>query len=114
MDEDAQFFAQHPDRYSHIREPKLQLVKLPSRQVKYVPEMSGEFWSLGEHNKDRRRIILWRVPESHPAYDPKEVKILRIPFLLFGDESVEDTDAVLLPIIHQIMLDAQKKQRVRV
>ena len=112
MDEDAQFFAQHPDRYAHIREPKLIMVKLPSRQVKYVPECTGEFWSLGEHNKDRRRILLWRVPEHHPAYDPKEVKILRIPFLLFSDESIEDTDANLLPIIHQIMTDAAKKQGV--
>jgi hypothetical protein len=108
--EDAQFFKQHPDRYAHIREPRQVLVKLPSRQVKYVPEMQGEFWSLGDHNKDRRRILLWRVPEGHPAYDPKEVKILRIPFLLFSDESIEDTDAVLLPILHQIMTDAQRKQ----
>jgi hypothetical protein len=112
MDEDAQFFKDHPDRYAHIREPKMQLVKLPSRQVKYVPEMSGEFWSLGEHNKDRRRILLWRVPESHPAYKPNEEQILRIPFLLFSDESIEDTDAVLLPIIHQVMTDAAKKQGV--
>lgn len=110
MDEDAQFFAQYPDRYAHIRQPKQVLVKLPSRQVKYVPEMSGEFWSLGEHNEDRRRILLWRVPETHPSYDSKEMKILRIPFLLFSDESIEDSDANLLPLIHQIMTDAAKKQ----
>ena len=113
MDEDAQFFTQHRDRYAHIREPQMVLVKLPSRQVKYVEESAGEFWSLGEHQKDRRRILLWRVPEHHPAYDPKELKILKIPFLLFADESVEDTDAVLLPIIHQIMSDAAKRQNVR-
>ena len=112
MDEDAQFFTQHPDRYAHIREPRMVLTKTPQRAVHYRPEMEGEFWSLGEHNKDRRRILLWRVPEHHPAYDPKEVKILRIPFLLFSDESVEDTDAVLLPIVHQIMTDAAKKQGV--
>jgi hypothetical protein len=75
--------------------------------------MSGEFWSLGEHNKDRRRILLWRVPESHPAYDPKEMKILRIPFLLFSDETIDDTDSTLLPIIHEIMVNAAKKQGVR-
>ena len=113
MDEDAQFFADHRDRYAHIRQPRMVLVKLPFRQVKYVEESAEEFLSLGEHNKDRRRILLWRVPESHPAYDPKEVKILRIPFLLFSDETVEDTDAVLLPIIHQVMTDAAQKQRVR-
>lgn len=113
MDEDAQFFVQHRDRYAHIRAPRMMLAKLPSRQVKYVEECAGEFWSLGEHQKERRRILLWRVPEHHPAYDPKEVKILRIPFLLFSDESVEDTDSVLLPIIHQIMSDAAQKQGVR-
>ena len=112
MDEDAQFFKDHPDRYAHIREPKQVLVKLPSRQVKYVPEFQGEFWSLGEHQKDRRRVLIWRVPEHHPAYDPKSVKILRIPFLLFSNETVEDADAVLLPIIHQVMTDAAKKQGV--
>lgn len=111
MDEDAQFFTQHPDRYAHIREPRQMLISLPSRQVEPVPESQGEFWSLGEHDRSRRRILVWRVPEHHPDYDPKNVKILKIPFLLFGDESVEDTDAVLLPIIHQIMLDAAKKQR---
>ena len=113
MDEDAQFFTQHPDRYAHIRAPKKMLVKLPSRAMKYVDEMAGEFWHLGEHDKDRRRILLWRVPESHPNYNPKEVQILRIPFLLFSDESIEDTDVVLLPIIHQVMQDAAKKQGVR-
>ena len=113
MDEDAQFFTQYRDRYAHIREPSMMLVKLPSRQVKYVEECAGEFWSLGEHQKDRRRILLWRVPEHHPAYDPKELKILKIPFLLFSDETVEDTDAVLLPIIHQLMTDAAKRQNVR-
>ena len=113
MDEDGQFFATHKDRYAHIREPRKMLVKLPSRQMKYVDEMAGEFWSLGDHDKNRRRILLWRVPEHHPAYDPKEVQILRIPFLLFSDESIEDTDAILLPIVHQIMSDAAQKQGVR-
>ena len=111
-DPDAQFFIDHPDRYAHIRPPRQVLVKSPQRGVGYRPECEGEFWSLGEHNKERRRILLWRVPESHPAYDPKAAKILRIPFLLFSDENVEDTDAILLPIIHRIMVDAAQKQGV--
>jgi len=114
MDEDAQFFTQHPDRYAHIREPRRVLVKTPQRGVFYAPESEGEFWSLGPHDKSRRRILLWRVPESHPAYDPKGIKILKVPFLLFSDENVEDTDAVLLPIIHQIMVEQAKKQRVKI
>jgi len=112
MDDDAQFFTDHPDRYARIREPRLQLVKLPSRQVKYVPEMNGEFWSLGEHDKSRRSILVWRVPPSHPLYDSKEIKILRVPFLRFSDETIADTDAVLLPILHQIMTDQAQKQGV--
>lgn len=111
-DPDAQFFHDHPDRYAHIREPKQALVKTPQRQMFYRPECELEFRSLGEHNKERRRILLWRVPESHPAYDPKAAKILRIPFLLFSEETVEDNDATLLPIIHKIMVDAAKKQGV--
>jgi hypothetical protein len=110
IDEDSLFFRTHPDRYAHIREPRKMLVKLPSRAMKYVDESAGEFWSLGDHEKNRERILLWRVPESHPNYDPKEVQILRVPFLQFSDEQIEDTDAVLLPILHQIMQDAAKKQ----
>jgi hypothetical protein len=112
MDDDAQFFQSYPDRYARIREPRQVLVKLPSRQVRYVPEMQGEFFSLGDHNRDRRRILVWRVPEDHPAYDPKEVKLLRIPFLLYSDESVADDDATLLPIIHEVMVNAAKKQGI--
>ncbi|MFZ3215650.1 MAG: hypothetical protein WA192_06285 [Candidatus Acidiferrales bacterium] len=109
MDEDIQFFTEHRDRYARIREPKMVLAKSPQRAVYYRPESEGEFWSLGEHNKDRRRILVWRVPESHPDYDPKSVKILKIPFLLFADETVEDNDATLLPIIHQIISEKAKQ-----
>jgi hypothetical protein len=109
VDEDIQFFTDHRDRYARIRKPKMVLTRSPQRAMYYRPEYEGEFWSLGEHNKDRRRILVWRAPESHPDYDPKSVKILRIPFLLFADETIEDTDAVLLPIIHQIMTEKAKQ-----
>ena len=75
----------------------------------YVDEMRGEFWSLGEHDKDRRRIILYRLPEGSPFYDPKKPMIMKIPFLLFSDETVEDTDLILLPIIHDIMTSKAKE-----
>ncbi len=74
------------------------------RATRYVDELQGEFWSLGEHQKDRRRILLWKVPATNPFYDPRKPQILKIPMLAFADESIEDTDAVLLPIIHDIML----------
>jgi hypothetical protein len=49
------------------------------------------------------------VPEGNPFYDPARRPLLKIPFLLFADETVEDTDEVLLPLVHQIMVDAAKE-----
>lgn len=91
---DASFFKDHPDRRSHIRNA-------------YDGESHGEFWTLGPHEKNRRRILLWRVPENNPHYDPKKQPILKIPFLAYADETIEDDDLVLLPLIHQIMVDAK-------
>ena len=91
---DRHFFAQHPDRQAHIRLP-------------YADECKGEFWSLGEHNRARRRILLWRVPRDNPHYAQLKQPLLKIPFLAFADETIEDTDAVLLPLIHDIMLNAK-------
>lgn len=111
IDEDAQFFAQHPDRYAHIRMPKLILAHDPrTRRVRYVLECSGEFWSLGPHDKSRRRIICWRVPKDNVYYDPDKPQILKIPFLTYADETIEDRDDVLLSIVHQVMMDAAKQQ----
>jgi len=110
IDHDVQFFQQHPGRYAHIRAPRLVPVVNKQRAAGYMPECEAEFRSLGDHKRERRRIILWRVPEQHPAYDAKEVKILKIPFLAFADETIEDIDEVLLPIVQEIMEDAAKKQ----
>ena len=76
-----------------------------------MPENEGEFWSLGPHDKSRRRIIVWRVPDGPQAdlarkrmrLKRNEVPLLKIPFLLYADESIEDTDAILLPLIDGIM-----------
>ena len=35
-------------------------------------------------------------------------QILVIPFLAFADETIEDRDDILLPLIHRIMMDAAK------
>ena len=91
---DRHFFAQHPDRQAHIRLP-------------FAGESDGEFWSLGEHNRARRRILLWRVPRDNPHYRQLKQPLLKIPFLAFADETIEDSDAVLLPLIHDIMLNAK-------
>ena len=106
-DVDAQFFRDHPDRQAHIRLPVKTLETDRQRATRYVDECAGEFWSLGAHNKDRRRILLWRVPPTNPHYDPKKRPLLKVPFLLFSDETVEDRDDILIPILHQIMMDAK-------
>lgn len=93
---DGDFFRRYPARQAHIR-------------AAYAGESDGEFWSLGPHEKNRRRIILWRVPEGNPYYDPGKRPLLKIPFLAFADETIEDTDEVLLPIIEQTMSEALKK-----
>jgi len=79
------------------------------RAVNVVDEMEAEFRTLGDHNRDRRRVLVWRVSEGNPFYDPERRPLLKAPFLLFADETVEDNDAVLLPILHQIMVDAAKQ-----
>ena len=102
-DPDKQFFAQFPQRKAHIRKPGLELVKDRARSTGYVDECEREFLSLGPHKRDRRRLLLWRVPPENPYYHPDKRPLLKIPFLLFADETVEDTDEVLLPLIHEIM-----------
>lgn len=106
IDPDSQFFIDHPDRKAHIRLPRKELVRTPQRAMVYADECAGEFFSLGEHNKNRRRILLWVVPGDNPYYKKTKRPILKIPYLLFADETVEDRDDVLLPIIHQIMCEA--------
>jgi hypothetical protein len=111
-DSDAQFFVRHPDRYAHIRMPRKVLAKNNQRAVQYVDESELEFRTLGDHDHSRRRIILWRVPRDNMFFNPQNPQVLKIPFLLFADEAVEDTDAVLLPIIHELMIDEAKAQKV--
>jgi hypothetical protein len=85
---DARFFAQHRDRKAHIRKS-------------YIGEHEAEFRSLGWHDKDRRRILLCRVDyEDKPLPDNK---VMKVPFLAFADETIEDRDEILLPIIKEIM-----------
>jgi hypothetical protein len=96
--QDTLFFKLHPERRAHIRKA-------------LGAESEAEFRTLGDHERNRRRILLWRVPETNPYFEQLKqtqggVPILKIPMLLFSDETVEDEDAVLLPMIHEIMKDA--------
>jgi hypothetical protein len=89
IETDSQFFADHPKRVTRIRPPG--------------PRKSeDEFRSLGPHDRDRRRIIVVWVPDG-----PHRGMLMPVPFLLFSDETVEDNDATLMPIIHDIMIDAR-------
>ena len=110
-DGDAQWFKDNKDRQTHIREPiKTLEIDQKSRQSRYVSECEGEFWSLGEHEKNRRRILLWKVPPGNPFYNTARPQIMKIPFLAFADETIEDRDDILLPILHQIMVNAKDVQ----
>lgn len=105
MDQDAQFFTDHPSRRARIRLPAKQLHRDQQRAVRYLDEQELPFRSLGPHDIKRRRIIAYRLPPDHPQASNH---ILQIPFLAFADETIADDDATLLPIVHQIMKDANR------
>jgi hypothetical protein len=105
MDQDAQFFQLYPDRKARIRLPvKSMPYKDQQRAVRYLAESELEFRSLGPHDVSRRRILIWRCPPDHPSH-PNH--LLKIPFLAFQDETIEDRDDILLPIIDGIMREAR-------
>lgn len=106
-EEDVRFFFQHPDRRAHIRKPKMAPEIDSARAAHMVGEMEREFRTLGAHKMERRRVILWRVPADNPFYDSQKPAILKIPLLAFADETIEDRDDILLPIIHQLMEQAR-------
>jgi hypothetical protein len=49
--------------------------------------------------------MLWKLPDDAPL---GAGKIADVPFLLFSDETLEDRDDVLLPILNKLMVDAQR------
>jgi hypothetical protein len=102
---DEQFFVSFPDRRARIRTPEgPRPVRDDQRAVRYLSECELEFRSLGPHDRNRRRIIAWRTEASHPTHP---LTIIKVPFLAFADETIEDRDDVLLPILDGIMRDAR-------
>jgi hypothetical protein len=92
---DETYFRRYPDRRYHIRNA-------------YKGECEFEFRSIGGHDLKRRRVILTRVDAfQQPIADNK---IMKIPFLAFADETIEDTDDILFPIVRDIMAEALKDQ----
>jgi hypothetical protein len=114
MSPDEQFFTQHPDRQARIRLPAMQQHIDKQRAVRWLSEQELAFRSLGPHDTKRRRILAYRVPKDNPMYEEAcrmagGVPILQIPFLAFADETIEDRDDILLPLIHEVMLNAAKQ-----
>jgi hypothetical protein len=105
-DVDVQFFTEHPDRKYRIRSPLKQMVIDKQRGSHVIDECELEFRSLGDHKRDRRRIVLCRA--DHRGNLLPEGKILKVPFLLYADEAVEDDDATLGPIIFELMFSQQE------
>lgn len=103
LDQDTQFFAQHPGRQTRIRLPSKTPHRDQQRAVRYLDEAEIEFRHLGGHDPRRRRIIAYKLPANHPSHLNH---IMKIPFLTFADESIRDDDETLLPLVHSIMLQA--------
>jgi hypothetical protein len=97
MNDDTLYFRQRPKRETRIRSPA-----------------PGEFehaWRmLGMHNDDRRRVLVWRVPKNNPGRNTVPDGLMRIPFLANADETIEDDDRVLLPIMDDLMRAALDTQ----
>ena len=103
---DEQFFTTFPDRRARIRLPGREQHIDKQRAVRYLSECELQFRSLGPHAEQRRRIIVHRLPADHPSH-PNH--LLKIPFLQFADEKIEDTDQVLMKIVHDLMLKEAAK-----
>ena len=98
---DAEWFAANPTRQARIRNPERTPQKDKQRAVRYLHEAELQFRSLGAHKLAQRRLLIYRVPATEDK--PFEHQLMPIPILLFEGEVIEDSDAVLLPMIHGIM-----------
>lgn len=103
MTPDEQFFLDHPERQTRIRNPVREPQKDKQRAVRYLDENEMQFRSLGQHKLEQRRLIIYRVPADNPMHDPNKQQLLTIPILAFEGEVIPDTDEVLLPMIAEIM-----------
>ena len=94
---DQLFFDAHHDRKARIRRP------LPD-------EAEEDFRAMGYHDPARRRMLVWRVPPDGPVPG----RIIPIPFLIGFDETIEDDDAILLPMLADFMKDAAKELGIEI
>ena len=98
---DAEWFAANPTRQARIRNPERTPQKDKQRAVRYLGECELQFKSLGPHKLEQRRLLIYRVPATEDK--PFEYQLMPIPILLFEGEVIEDSDAVLLPMVDEIM-----------
>ena len=105
---DARFFSENPERYYHIRKPARagDVVIDKQRAAHIADEMEAQFLSLGAHDKERRRVLIWRVGPGNPFYNPDRPQLIKVPIILFDDEKCFDSDDYLGPILHHVMLNA--------
>lgn len=94
---DPGWFALHAKRQARIRDP-------------FPDEFSHTWHHLGGHDAGRRRVLVWRVPGDNPGRHLVPDGLMRVPFLAFSDETIENSDAVLLPILDSIMKDAAAQE----
>jgi hypothetical protein len=90
--EDTRFFATHRGRQARIRMP-------------FGNEAEDDYRQLGPHDPARRRMLVWKVPQDGPFPG----RLISVPIVAGFDESIEDDDATLLPMLHEIMSDAAKE-----
>lgn len=100
-DDDRIWFDQFPRRQARIRNPMR-------------GERAEEFATLGPHAAHRRRILVWRVPVGNYMRGMLPDGLMRIPFLAFADETIENEDRVLLPLLHEIMQGAQDSEPITI
>ena len=90
---DEVFFAEHVSRRARIRKPF------------HEQEYDAEFRSLGDHDFKRRRVLVVRTRPPNLATGAP-MPLMPIPFLTYADEEIADEDAVLMPIIDELMREA--------
>ena len=88
---DRVWFAAHSGRKLRIRPP-------------IGDEYREIFRTFGMHEEGRRRVIVCRLPGWQMRRH--NVDFARVAMLLYADETVEDTDEVLAPILDELMREA--------
>lgn len=90
MNDDEHWFRLHPSRRSRIRPP-------------VIGEFGAAWQMMGMHNITRRRVLVWRIPANNPGRGIIPDGLMRIPMLAHADETIENEDHTLLPMLDVMM-----------